>query len=307
MKKILIISLIFILPIADLKAQDQLYKRDNSKLLVKITEVNPTLIKYKLHSNPTGPEYSEPRNNVILIIYATGLHEIIDPPSEDALRTSDAKSPEQFSEPARMSKKDSLTYYQNSNSISLNFLNFFNNEVGLIYQKDFFASNFNIIIPFSIGVEKPGITQSVYFGNNNYSGNNYSTSRFDLQRKLYEIGFGIHYYPSLRTNVNYFVGPVFRFIQYDGQHIYIRNYGNPGSYVNINKNATLTRYCMSITNGVIIRTRSRLTTSLFGSLGFKSDAVDNEVQDPVTGAKVKSIRSPLSLYFWTGFNVGFSF
>src|SRR5687768_14450632 len=66
-----------VLAACGLRAQDQLYKSDNSKVLVKILEVGPEEIKYKLHSNLTGPTYVENRKNVNLIIYENGKHEVL--------------------------------------------------------------------------------------------------------------------------------------------------------------------------------------------------------------------------------------
>jgi hypothetical protein len=202
-----------------------------------------------------------------------------------------------------MSREDSLRCFKHQESISLNFMNFMYNEIGLIYQKDVFRSNYNIIVPLAIGVERPGVTQSTYF----------SGTRYTLNRKLFEVGFGINYYPSLRTMANYYIGPAIRYMQYDGQQSY--NYSSPSTYPypysyqnkTIYKNSTLSRYCISVTNGVIFRTRSRLIINMFGSLGFKNDVVSSLIVDPNTNKEVAAVSSPFSLYFWTGFAVGFTF
>ena len=278
-------------------AQDQIYKKDNTKLSVKILEVGIDEIKYKLWDNLTGPTYIENKRNVDIIIYSNGQHEVI---KSSPAAPVQQREPEYAAAPAPvrpkpMDKKDSLLFYRYSHNISINFLNFFNNEIGILYQREFFKSRINIILPFAFGVEQPGITQSVYFtgtGNNGYT----------LQRKLYEVGFGINYYPSFKTNVNYFIGPMFRYMKYDGIQTF---YPYTGMYVQ-QKNNTLSRFCMTITNGFVIRTRSRLTTTIFGSLGFKSDAINDPITDQY-GIPVSSLESPLSLYFWSGFTVGYNF
>jgi hypothetical protein len=302
MKQLLILS-VFIGFITPASAQDQLFKNDNSKLLVKITEISPDEIKYKLFSNLTGPTYVESKNEISLIIYENGQHEVIvhSPVSSPSMQSAGMRPVNR----GGMTRADSLMYYKHSENVSLNFLSFVNMELGFIYQKDFFRNNFNLIIPLAIGVEKPSLTQSTFF---NYYGNN---GQLNLNRKLFEVGLGINYYPSLRSPINYYIGPVLRYMQYSAQQTYgYSYYSGPGStayYKILDKDVTLTRYCVSITNGFIIRTRSRLMFNIFGSLGFKNDVIIGGIIDPNTNIPVKVNNSGLNLYFWSGFNIGFAF
>lgn len=277
-------------------AQDQLFKKDNTKIVVKVLEVGTTEIRYKMFDNLNGPTHIENKENVSLIIYQNGEHQVV---SQSA---APAPAPDQpvtvngnvvTSVSPHMTRSDSLIYYGHANSISLNFLNFFNNEIGILYRREFFSSNFNIVIPIAFGVSKPSVTQNIYFGR----GGNY----IQLGNKVMEGGFGIHYYPSLRSNTNYFIGPMVRYMQYTCTQY------ETGWVWPVNSNNTiLNRWAFSLTNGFIYRTRSRLTTSLFASVGFKSD----EVADPLTdfsGQPIVTIPNPLSFYWWSGFEVGFSF
>jgi|GEM_PF-5484206 len=300
MKRLLIIALLSMAGIVH--AQDQLFKKDNTKLLVKITEVSPEEIKYKLFSNLSGPVYVINKSEVSLIIFENGQHEVISTgPAEPGPAQEKQRSEPHYKTPYGMSKADSLKYYRYSESISLNFFSMLNMEVGLVYQKDFIKSNFNIIVPLAIGLQNPSVTESIYFNNGN--------GAVQLDRKLFEVGFGFNYYPSLKFPVNYYVGPVVRFMQYEAQQIY--SYRDPSQYPYYNKtivkNGTLSRYCVSITNGFMFRTRSRLMINLFGSLGFKNDVLSTTIIDPVTNIEVKPIQDPIGLYFWAGFNLGFCF
>jgi hypothetical protein len=283
------------------RAQDQLFKRDNTKLIVKITEISSEEIKYKLTSNLNGPVYIVSKAEVSLIIYENGEHEVINT-GDPAPRARPVSPYVRYG--GMMSKKDSLELYKHSQSISMNFLNFFNMEVGFIYQKDFLKNNFNIIIPLAVGLQTPSITEAVYF--------NASNPRLNLDRKLFEVGLGLNYYPSLRTSVNYYVGPAFRYMQYDCQQAYTyyvpSNYSYPyGGGQTITKYGTLSRYCISVTNGFIFRTRSRIILNVFGSLGFKSDVVSNSIVDPNTNTTLNAVPAPFSLYFWAGFAIGYCF
>lgn len=306
MKKIGALLVALLTSLTPLLAQDQLFKKDNTKLLVKIVEINSETVKYRLHSNPSGPLYTENKSDVALIIYESGQHETFATtrPATAPAPVAETETVSSIVRDYTMSTADSLQYFKYSQSLGINFLTFFNNEVGVIYQVDFFKSNFNIVIPFAIGVQKPNITQSVYFGNNTYNGG------ITLDKKNFEVGFGINYYPSLKTNINYFIGPAFRYMQYHCLSTF--RYSVPAQpYYNnnviITQSTNINRYCLSITNGVVIRTRSRLNASVFGSIGFKNDKAEKEIVNPQTQQKVNLINSPLSFYFWCGFTVGFCF
>lgn len=306
MKKCLFLLIsLFCLNMA-LIAQDQLFRKDNTKLMVKIIEVGTEEIKYKLTANPDGPVYTESKSNVIMIVFENGQHEIINAAPAPAATSTiiTTTSIIDIMDPP-MSKTDSLKFYSRANNVSLNFLNFFNLEVGLIYQRDFFKKQFNLIVPMAVGLGQPKVTQSTYFNSNVVAAS--SGSGFILNRKLGEIGLGINYYPSLRKQVSYFIGPVFRYMRFEGAH-----YANFYDKVSLTRytaiqNAKLNRYCISITNGFVARTRSRLTISMFASLGFKQDIASDPINDPVTGERQNTYNTDFSLYFWGGCNVGFSF
>jgi hypothetical protein len=289
--------------LAQVKAQDQLFKKDNTKILVKITEIGPEEVKYKLYSNPTGPTYVESKRDISLIIFENGQHEVITTGPEQM-----SQKPEQAVYSSRPNyrsnyKLDSLAYFKYSENISLNFFSFLNMELGLIYQKDFFKKSFGVVVPIAIGIEKPALTDAVY--NNTFNG----YRSLSLNRKLFEVGLGLNYYPSLKTAVNYYIGPAIRYMQYDATVNYqYRDYTSSSySFRTISKNTTVTRYTMSITNGFIFRTRSRLVLNLFGSIGFKNDFVSTKLVDPNTNVTIEPISTPFNLYFWSGFSIGFGF
>lgn len=61
-------------------SQDLLIKKDSSKLEVKLLEVNPKTLKFKLYSNLNGPDYIIDKMEVALIIYQNGIQEVINIP-----------------------------------------------------------------------------------------------------------------------------------------------------------------------------------------------------------------------------------
>lgn len=60
--------------------QDLLIKKDSSRLEVKLLEVNPRALKFKLYSNLNGPDYIIDKMEVALIIYQNGIQEVINVP-----------------------------------------------------------------------------------------------------------------------------------------------------------------------------------------------------------------------------------
>jgi hypothetical protein len=292
--------LLFILlaSLTGLKAQDYIYKKDNSKIAVKVTEVAPDEIRYKAFENPNGPTYVIAKDKVTLIVFENGQQEIINTGSASS-KTEKENTGNHPGTAVRTWGSDSSKYFRYENSVGVNFLNFANNEFGIIYQKEDFRRHFNVVVPFAFGIRLPRLTQSVYFSNSNTMG-------FFLRRKLFELGLGVNYFPSYRSNVNYYVGPMLRYLKYEGVQEYYRHIaGFPASL--IVKNTTLTRYAFSITNGIMVRTRSRLSLNLFASIGFKHDALDNPIIEPSNGLEIHPFKEPMSLYIWTGFNIAFGF
>lgn len=67
-------------------SQDLIIKRNADEIQAKVLEVTSTEIKYKKSSNPNGPTYSIPRNEVFLIKYANG--------DKDVITTQEAVAPQ---------------------------------------------------------------------------------------------------------------------------------------------------------------------------------------------------------------------
>jgi hypothetical protein len=304
-KALLIVTVIFCANLV--LAQDQLFMTDNTKLLVKITEIRPESIKYKQFDNLNGPSYVLSKNEVSLIIYENGNHEVIISNVPTNKETGGSNGKDQTTSTYKI---DSLSYYKYAQSISINFLNFANNEFAFIYQREFYKKSFNLVIPFAIGLGEPIITESVYFGgnSNNYYYTGYNYSYLNLNRKLIEFGLGLNYYASLKHSINYYIGPMLKFIQYSANqtYYYANGYYTSNPYY-IEQTTTLNRFTASITNGMMFRTKGRLAVNLFASLGFEYDELTDKIVDPVTQNEINPITKPVRFYFWAGTCVGYSF
>lgn len=77
--QILFITL-FLLYSTTLFCQDLLIKKDSSRIEVKLLEINPMTLKFKLYSNLNGPDYIIDKKEVAFIIYQNGIKEVINVP-----------------------------------------------------------------------------------------------------------------------------------------------------------------------------------------------------------------------------------
>lgn len=64
-------------------AQDVIVKKDGVTIMAKLLEVNPTDIKYKKFSNPSGPTYTINISEVMCINYENGDRDTFDTPQTD--------------------------------------------------------------------------------------------------------------------------------------------------------------------------------------------------------------------------------
>jgi hypothetical protein len=68
--------LLFILSAKISLAQDTIFKYNGDKVIAKITEINPTEIKYKKFDFQDGPTYVEKKSEIKMVILSSGLKEI---------------------------------------------------------------------------------------------------------------------------------------------------------------------------------------------------------------------------------------
>lgn len=59
----------------ELNAQDTLFLRNSSKVVVKLSEITPTQLKYKRFDNLDGPNYAINKSEVEYVVFANGLKE----------------------------------------------------------------------------------------------------------------------------------------------------------------------------------------------------------------------------------------
>ena len=157
-------------------AQDELYKKDNTKLEVKILEISPTEIKYKLFTYLDGPTITILKSDVALIIYKNGVHEVISTkPTEIYVKEVVTNAPvdnswkerENEIEAKRKADKEKAkaeldVLLSTKNSISLNLMEPLNGCIGVTYMRELLNNYLNVYVPVNIGFTTPFMNQNVY-------------------------------------------------------------------------------------------------------------------------------------------------
>jgi len=267
-------------------AQDLIMRRDSSSLTAKITEIRPEHIFFTPPNASTTHSLSA--SQVAYIILQNGYTQKFKIPEQTA-------APKIVIRPSRhFSLEDSIRYFSYDKSISVNYLCFINREFGVVYQREILKKQISIVIPFTLGMDRPTLTHRYYFKDN---------FGYTVSRKLFDTGIGVHYFPNYRRKANFYIGPLLKAHFYRGEQILLPYTNSPL----IIKKSFLSRVSLSLTTGYVIRTRSRLQVSLFTSMGACADFVPFKIRRPLDNKLVNPIGDPLSFYFSAGFLIGYCF
>jgi hypothetical protein len=264
--------LLFIFFTTVISAQDQLFKKDNSKLEVKVLEITPAEIKYKLKANPDGPMYVIAKHEVALIIYENGRHEafkeetpavsIIQQPAyvptihPDSVVNTRRKSEEKLFE--------ELT--QNKNVIFLNMCELFNTGVGLSYFREMIDGLLDIHVPIAFSMGDPYVYNAYRSAIPLYY---YNVANYRVTRKAFEGGLGIYFNTSPKRAVTHFIGPLMKIAQYNGS--FQTAYPDPfNPYNTIYEEHTFIRNetYMLLNNGFLFRINPNINLMMNFALGM---------------------------------------
>lgn len=232
--------------------QDILYLSNGDKLSAKITEINPTDVKYKDFTNLGGPTYVISKSELVLIQYSNGSTQVlnsnprpIEPKKENPV-TTNTKAPE--------TKKGTLPnlYYMNSNLLSINALALANGDVTLIYDRELFNSKMSVS----------------FLGGYNFNSrmgalNSFIADTKENAKKNYDAGFGINYMPRNTKRVQYFVGVLGKYMSYNYKNV-IDTINNQKKYAD----ASAYQLAIMLTNGWVYRISPFFNFKIFGSIGM---------------------------------------
>ncbi len=271
-------------------AQDQLFKKDNSKVDVKILEINTTEIKYKLFTYQDGPTITVAKKEVALIIYQNGVHEVITSAetTPTPIETPPAYVVYNNYTPSPRINRDSIEKAEvekllvTKNLISFNMIEPINGSIGINYIREFANNYFHAYVPVTVGFAAPYFTQAVntiFSGNSYYYSNNYnntfSVSDFKYTNKKYEVGLGIHFQTSGKRAVTHFVGPYIGTSQFTGTYSKTENFYDPNGYnsgyIVTTKNFTLDRMYVMLDNGILFRVTKNFNIMMLAGIGYKVD------------------------------------
>lgn len=257
-------------------AQDQLFKKDNTKTDVKILEVTQGAVKYKLFSYQDGPTITVQKSEVALLIYQDGTHETFHEPApkqqvpvlvyRDEL-TRNRLAAKRYRDSVRLVKYGEAT--STKNLISLNLLEPLNGSVGISYLREFSHGRFHVYAPVSVGVSEPYFNQP----ENTVFGSPYNENgirHFKFNRKTIEAGLGIHIHSSPKKMVTHVIGPYVGISQYTGSYEYSMEGPGRLTVFKVN-NFVMNRYTFMLDNGILFRVHKHFNMLLLAGLGYRSD------------------------------------
>jgi hypothetical protein len=231
-----------------------------------VKELNVVSIKYKNFANPDGPTYVVNRPDVLLIQYQNGSVEIINnnpasvsPPNAETLSSK--------KETAKRGVYDAL--YQNKNCLYLNGLALTNSDIALIYDGEILKSRLSIVV---LGAYNFNI-------HTNYT--NRYIQALNNSKKNFDIGAGVNYYTQTRKKTQYFVGVLFKCMNYDYvRQTPVEESANGITYTII-KQENVNNYQIAgmLVNGLQFRITPYFTYRTFIGLGFTN--ADGDVSKAV--------------------------
>jgi len=268
-------------------SQDQLFKKDNTKIDVKILEINQAEIKYKLFTYQDGPTITVSKKDVALIIYQNGVHEVINTANDPSTMGADAPFVVYNSYTPTRINRDSIEkaafndLVSNKNLVSFNMIEPINGSIGISYLREFANNYFHAYIPVTVGFAAPYFTQAVntiFSGSNYYYtsfGSSFTVSDFKYTRKTYEVGLGIHFQSSGKRAVTHFVGPYVGTSQFSGTYTKSETYYDPSSGYTSSlvstRNFTLSRMYVMLNNGLLFRVTRNFNIVLLAGIGYHID------------------------------------
>lgn len=270
-------------------AQDQVFKKDNTKIEAKVLEITPTEIKYKLFNYQDGPLFIVNKSDVVLIIYQNGTHEVFNAPSAIPTNTvsvssvdnSSAVTYQNFGDQKRKDKeeekrkKDELMQKKmddlltGKNLILFNGFELLNGGIGLGYMRELTKSHISIYIPLAFGFAKP-IFSDASFSNTLYDD---KATNYQIKHKAIEAGISVQFHTNRNKRpVSHFIGPMVNFIQFNGtidDNITYYNSGNEPVKI-VERGFVLNTMSIMVNNGLLVRINQHFNLMANIALGVRS-------------------------------------
>lgn len=244
--------------------QDVLYTTSGSKLKVKVLEINAKDVVYKDFNTDEGPTYVISKMDIVLIYYANGVSEVINPnpvpiaPMVETVGLSNSSEKQNSVEKVKPDQKPVLNlYYLNKNMLSINALALANGDFTLIYDRDLLNSRMSV--SFLAG----------YNFNDRMGGLNLLIADSkDGAKKKFDVGLGVNYMPRNTKRVQYFVGLLWKYMAYD----YLKVIDTSNNQKEYQPSSAYQRALM-LSNGWVYRISPNFNFKFFVSIGSSVNSV----------------------------------
>lgn len=244
--------------------QDVLYTTSGSKLKVKVLEINAKDVVYKDFNTDEGPTYVISKMDIVLIYYANGVSEVINPnpvpiaPMVETVGLSNSSEKQNSVEKVKPAEKPVLNlYYLNKNMLSINALALANGDFTLMYDRDLLNSRMSV--SFLAG----------YNFNDRMGGLNLLIADSkDGAKKKFDVGLGVNYMPRNTKRVQYFVGLLWKYMAYD----YLKVIDTSNNQKEYQPSSAYQRALM-LSNGWVYRISPNFNFKFFVSIGSSVNSV----------------------------------
>ncbi|MGL5892823.1 MAG: hypothetical protein ACRC3B_23215 [Bacteroidia bacterium] len=262
MKLRIILSTLFLLTAFFAKAQDTLRRTNGETMIVYVSEVSSSEIKYRKSSSGTGPVYVIKASEVNKITYSDGRTDVF----------VNEKKPSQNSRPERTSSNNSASKnkemfgngLRRKHMIGLNATDLLPGLISLSYEANIFKDNVSLRIPISFGLSAVTGVDPDYYG--------YPDFYYYSRNKLFSTGFDLRYYPTGQNFSSYFVGLTWEYgqVNYKGDGAF-----GPNPPLPTIPTETTWFNSIGVVNGVLIQPSEFLNVSMFVSLGTQVTGLDD--------------------------------
>lgn len=260
MKRLFLI-LLFSLPFFITRAQDFIYKKDNSKLKVKVLEINSIAIKYKSLNSNDSSIVSIPKSDVAIIIYENGNSEVIkEAPAQ--IITPDLRWIEREAKIRRRNYYDSLKnvrretnknkILKRKNCLYYNPVELIDGSFGISYVRNIWDNTFCLYLPISVGYGSPNFTNGLLAENK---------WEYKMNIKNYDAAVGLNFNLGQFPYLTPHIGIMYRQAYFNGSF----NWNAKGNNFKLYKNYYY------FTTGFRLRTTTHFSLMANLHIGFYSN------------------------------------
>lgn len=240
-------------------AQDTLYRTNGEKLVVRVTEVSASEIKYRRSAGTDGPLYVIRASEVSKVVYADGHSDVF---VRDAKTTPTSKS--NTTRPkSTPNERPTDNGIRRKHFIGLGASDLLPGIISLSYEGNIYKDNVSIRIPISIGLGALSGATPAY--------NGFPDFYYYSRNKIFSTGLDLRYYPAGQKFSSYFLGLSWEYgqVNYTGSNFFPTPQPLPI------ETRTTWFSAIGVTNGVLIQPTDQLNISLYVTLGTQITGIDN--------------------------------